>query len=47
MTYKRLQEKTQAKKVRQKVVCVKNWVRQNITKDEIKQAFLKAYGNLI
>ena len=47
MTYKKLQEKTQAKKVRQKVVAVKNFIKQNVTKDEIKQAFMKAYGNLI
>lgn len=47
MTYKRLQEKTQAKKCRQKVVDVKNWVQENISKDEIKEAFTRMYGDLL
>ena len=47
MTYKKLQEKTQAKKCRQKVVDVKNWVKDNVTKDELKKAFNIMYGNLI
>lgn len=47
MTYKKLQEKTQAKKCRQKVVDVKNWVRENVSKAEIKNAFNTMYGNLI
>ena len=47
MTYKKLQEKTQAKKCRQKVVDVKNWVKVNVSKDEIKIAFNRMYGNLI
>lgn len=47
MTYKKLQEKTQAKKCRQKVVDVKNWVKDNVTKEEVKKAFNIMYGNLI
>lgn len=47
MTYKKLQEKTQAKKCRQKVVDVKNWIRDNISKQEIKQVFTLMYGDLI
>lgn len=47
LTYKRLQEKTKAKKCRQKVVNVRNWVRENVTKDEIKKAFEKLYSDLI
>ena len=47
MTYKKLQEKTKAKKVRQKVVLVKNWLRENVTKEEVKKAFNLLYGNLI
>lgn len=47
MTYKKLQEKTQAKKCRQKVVDVKNWVKDNVTKEEVKKAFNLMYGNLI
>ena len=47
MTYKKLQEKTQAKKCRQKVVNVKNWVKDNVTKQEIKKVFTLMYGDLI
>lgn len=47
MTYKKLQEKTQTKKCRQKVVEVKNWVKNNITKEEVKKAFNLMYGNLV
>lgn len=47
MTYKMLQEKTQLKAVRQKVVEVKNWLKSNITKDEINNAFYKMYGDII
>ena len=47
MTYKKLQEKTNATKCRQKVVDVKNWVRNNVTKEEIKRAFNLMYGNLL
>ena len=47
MTYKKLQEKTQAKKCRQKVVDVKNWVKDNVTKQEIKKVFTLMYGDLI
>lgn len=47
MTYKKLQEKTQAKKCRQKVVDVKNWVKNNVTKQEINKVFTLMYGDLI
>lgn len=47
LTYKKLQEKTKAKKCRQKVVNVRAWVRENVSKDEIKKAFEKMYGDLI
>lgn len=47
MTYKKLQEKTGFKKVRQKVVTVKDWVKANISKEEIRKAFLNKYGNLL
>ncbi len=47
MTYKKLQEKTQAKKCRQKVVDVKNWIRDNVSKQEIKKVFTLMYGDLI
>ena len=47
MTYKEVQEKTQAKKVRQRVVDVKNWLKANVKKDDVKAAFYEIYGNLI
>lgn len=47
MTYKKLQEKTKCKKVRQKVVDVKVWLKDNVTKEEVKEAFLDIYGNLL
>lgn len=47
MTYQKLQEKTQIKGVRQKVVNVKNWLKQNITKTEIDKAFNEIYGDII
>lgn len=43
MTYKRLAITTNVQKCRQKVIDVKNWVRDNISKEEIKDAFSKAY----
>lgn len=47
ITYKELAEKTKAKKVRQKVCAVKQWVRDNITKEIIKKEFQDIYGNLL
>lgn len=46
-TYKQLQEHTQAKKCRQKVVEVKNWLKANVTKDKIKEAFGDIYSDII
>lgn len=39
LTYKQLAEKTNAKKARQKVINVKNWVKENIKQDDIKKSF--------
>lgn len=47
MTYKKLSEKTNMKAVRQKVVTVKNWLKENVTKDEIRKSFFEIYGDLI
>ena len=47
MTYKKLAEKTQMKAVRQKVVTVKNWLKENVTKEMIKEEFFSIYGDLI
>ena len=47
MTYKKLQEKTHCSGCRQKVVNVKNWVRDNVSKKEITDAFQRIYGSLL
>lgn len=47
MTYKKLADKTHLTKVRQKVVDVKNWLKENLTKDEVKDAFYSVYGDLL
>lgn len=47
MTYKRLRRETNIKNVRQKVVDVRNWLKENVSKDEIKKAFNTKYGNLL
>lgn len=47
MTYQKLQEKTGLKGVRQKVVDVKNYLKNNITKKEIDEAFEELYGDII
>ena len=46
MTYKKLAETSKLKKVRQKVAEVKQWLKDNITKEEIKKEFNEIYGNL-
>jgi hypothetical protein len=47
MTYKQLQDKTKIKASRQKVINVKNWLKDNVTKDDIKKAFGTMYGDLL
>ena len=47
MTYKELAKKVKSKGVRQKVIDVKNWVKENITKQEIDKAFTLMYGDLL
>ena len=47
MTYKQLCEKTGIQGCRQKVIDVKNWVKENISKDEINEAFHLKYGELL
>ena len=38
-TYKELQEKTHAKAIRQKVANVKRWIMNNVTKEEVQNAY--------
>lgn len=47
ITYRQLSEKTKLKKVRQKVVEVKSWLKENITKEMIKKEFNEIYGDLL
>lgn len=47
ITYKQLSDMTKMKGVRQKVVEVKKWLQDNVTKEEINNAFYRVYGNLI
>ena len=47
MTYKELQEKTHIKASRQKVINVKNFLKENVKKEDIKSAFNAMYGDLL
>ena len=47
MTYKKLYENTKIKGCRQKVINVKNWLKENVDKEEVKKEFDKIYGDLI
>ena len=47
MTYKKLSEKTKIKSVRTKVVEVKKWLKENVSKEDIKKEFFLLYGDLI
>ena len=46
LTYTQLAEKTGLKGVRQKVIAVKNWLKENVSKKEIEDEFQNIYGNL-
>lgn len=47
LTYKELQEKTKIKASRQKVINVKNFLKTNVKKEDIKKAFNTIYGDLL
>jgi RNA polymerase sigma factor (sigma-70 family) len=47
LTFKQLAEKTNIKASRRKVIEVMRWVKQNITKEEIKKVFYAMYGDLL
>lgn len=47
MTYKKLGKKTDIKNIRQKVADVKHWLQDNVSKEEIKKAFINKYGNIL
>lgn len=46
-TYKQIHDETQIKKSRDKILEVSNWVKQNLTRDDIKKEFFEIYGDLI
>lgn len=47
MTFKKLQETTNIKSSRKKVLDVFHWVKDNITKEDIRKEFYNLYGDLI
>ena len=47
LTYRQLAEKTHSKGVRQKVLDVKNWLKEHVTKAEIKKAYDQQYRQLM
>ena len=47
LTYKQLQDKTRLRGVRQKFLTVKNWVKSNVSKQEVNDAFYQMYGDLL
>lgn len=47
MTYAQLSEKTGIKGCRQKVVDVKNWLKDNVKQQDIKDEFDEIYGDLL
>lgn len=47
LTYKQLQEKTGIKGCRQKVVNVKNWLKENVKQQEVKEEFDNIYGDIL
>lgn len=47
LTYRQLQDKTRLRGVRQKFLTVKNWVKSNVSKQEVNDAFYQMYGDLL
>ncbi len=47
LTYRQLQDKTRLRGVRQKFLTVKNWVKTNVTRQEVNDAFYQMYGDLL
>lgn len=47
MTYAKLSEHTGIKGVRQKVVDVKNWLKQNVKQEDIRKEFDAIYGEIL
>lgn len=45
-TYKQLQATTKEKRVRQRIVDIKNWLKTNLKKEDMKEVFHQLYGDL-
>jgi len=46
-TYKQIFDETGIKRCREKIIEVSNWLRKNVSRDDIKKEFYFIYGNLI
>lgn len=46
MTYKQVCEKSKCKGCRTKILAVKDWLKQNVTKEDITKTFYEIYGEL-
>lgn len=46
-TYKQIHDETKIKKSRDKIIEVNKWVKNNLTRDVIKNEFMSIYGDLI
>lgn len=46
-TYKQIHDETKIKRSREKILEVSKWVKENITRESIKQEFNSIYGDLI
>ena len=46
LTYKQVAEKTKLKGTRAKIIEVKNWVKENVSFDEVKSEFYKFYSDI-
>lgn len=47
MTYAQLAQKTNIKGCRQKVVTVKNWLKENVKQEDVKKEFDLIYGDIL
>lgn len=47
LTYKQIQDKTNEKRVRQRIMDIKNFLKENITKDEIIQKFRDTFDEFL
>ena len=46
MTYKQVQEKSNIKGCRQKIITVQNWLKENVSKEDVRKAFEDWFGEM-